>query len=178
MEIINGRPTVLDTILPCTKMFPLYTNRVQGTVWYGAGLIGYKMDDSSSEYIQYHGVVPFDLKAGSDIIVRLDCLHTVQNDSGVTKYARIVPAWGFGASGKEFLTFTTGEPKLIAVEDGVGYYTLQQVNMCTISGVVAGDAFGIKLTRTGADGDDTLVGDFWLGIPLIVLYTADKIGVT
>lgn len=174
---MDARPNVLNKILPCTKIFPLYSNRYTGAVWSGGGLVGWKLDDSGAEYVMYHGIVPYDMKAGSNLTFRVDCTHMTQNDSGSTKHTKINTKYDFGRAGSRFTGMTTGTVTLIPVADGVLIYTLQQIDIQIISGVVAGDAIGLELKRDGTHADDTLVGDFWLAIPLKCIYTADKIGV-
>jgi len=136
------------------------------------------MDDSSDEYVQYHGIVPYDIKAGSDLIARLDCCVMTENTSGSTKHARVYAKYQFGAAGKFFSGMVTGDAVLIPVLDSSGIYILKQVDVVTISGVVAGDCIGIQVNRNAEHADDTLVGDFWFALPLCVKYTKDKIGLT
>lgn len=175
---MDARPNVLNKILPCTSFFVMYSHRFAGSVWSGGGLVGQKMDDSSDEYVQYHGIVPYNIKAGSDIIAQLDCCNMSENASGTTKHARVYCQYQFGSAGKFFSGMLVGDAVLIPVLDSSGIYVLKQVDVITISGVVGGDCIGIKVNRDADHADDTLVGDFWFAQPLRVKYTKDKIGIT
>lgn len=176
MEVINGRPTVLDTILPCTKEMPIRYVYAQGTVYRTTGFNVHRLDADNAEYVDFSGIVPNDIKAGSDIIFKLMTCPYQTNDTGADKVACAIPYYSFVRAGQVLPSLTIGDAVSITVPDNEVAFTVHYGDVLTFPNLLASDMFHVRLYRHATNELDTYPYDYCFNAVIMARYITDKIG--
>lgn len=174
---MDARPNPINKILPCTKTVPIEIFSASGASAGAYQLNGYSLDPDSDEDVFLNGQLPYDMKVGSDIKVILNGCPKVTNSSGVEKKVRLYSQYSFGRDGVKCTGTIEGDGVLIAIPNGELAYTIHKTELITISDLQAGDILGFRAIRDADHTDDTYTSDWFVTLPVVLEYTADKIGV-
>lgn len=174
---MDARPNVLNKILPCTQEFALVMLYGQGTIWRAYGFNVHRLDPTSAEHVIYNGIVPNNIKEGSDVIIQLKSLPYAINDSGVDKGVAVLPHYGSVRKGQAMPALTVGDIIDITIPDDEAAYTLHYDDVMAFHNLQAGDMLGVKLYREPTDGFDDYPDDYCFYDILNARYIADKVGV-
>lgn len=174
---MDARPNVLNKILPCTKNMSIEYIYAQGTVYRTLGFNLHRLDASNAEYVDYSGIIPNDIKAGSDIIFKLLSMPYQTNDTGAAKTACAIPYYSSVRVGQVIVSLTVGNTVSITIPDNETAFTVHYDDVLTFPNLLAGDMFHVRLYRHATNELDTYPYDYCFNAVIMARYITDKIGV-
>lgn len=173
---MDARPNVLNKILPCYKRLPLVFSYSNGTRTDYSGIVGYALPPDTQKYIQWGGIVPNNIIAGSDIDIMLHGWPSAANESGSDKGVVLLIQYSYTRNGVLIGTLVSMPVVEITVPDGEAAYTIHETVITPVANMVKGDELFITIHRRATLAEDTYTGNWLMGFSPTLKCPVDKIG--
>ena len=173
---MDANINALNKILPCTKILPLDFRYGSDTQTNIGCIYARYFQQTTDKMSEYAGIIPFDFLAGSDVDLYIKWFAWTDQSTGSDKAVIARVEHNKGRDGVIFGADTEVNDIVITVPDGELRREMHTRKLITISGLVKGDHFGMRLHRDADDAADTYDSNWAVALPPWLEYPADKIG--